>query len=477
MPVTFDHGDSPLGEVPFRFPRDESDARRPLTGMGADLAWELRRVGWDVPGIDVHFRNYGEEGNLVRVLSEVSGRTEEGPFRLRYNLPQGRLGQLNVVTGLGEASVPPGLQVVYFSDNSGPSVTLYVGGAWEADGEAFSRSMHSNSKLNGRPRTYLTYKATGGALGSMVHDNDLGREYEPEGDEPRTLSGAEIAASVGRFVQGLVARLGALPDAPGWDEASPFGDAALRRLAAVEPIPAPDGMPPLYAWVEEGDAYRGSRDGEGEPRPFALPPRGPALGRFDPSLPADAQGYFTYAGHDPATKAGPVGRTPREHSVPAVVELRDLNGVYVVDAAAYETARQAAFDKAEAEGRERITDAELNACHKAVTDTLVPYADYAGGYGEATVVIGRRLGPDEVRLARGAVAVSVDAEADVVRATLSDAATGASFVLTEERALRGGIRRATQAAERACDVTGSTLGAPLPAAEPQPEPDLSFLFR
>ena len=128
MPVRFEHGPFALQEAPFHFPKDDGDARWPLTGMGADLAWELRRVGWDVPGIDLTFRTSGEGDEVFRVLSEVSGHVDDGPFLLRFNLPQGSVGRYNVLTGLGDATVPPGLDVTYHSDHSGPSVKLYVGG-------------------------------------------------------------------------------------------------------------------------------------------------------------------------------------------------------------------------------------------------------------------------------------------------------------------------------------------------------------
>lgn len=455
MPVTFDHGEFCLSDPDFHMPKATGNV---IVDAGARLLDELRRVGWDVPGLDVRVRTYGEDADLVRVVEEVSGETADGPFRLRFGLPQGTVGKWNVTTGLGDVCVPPGIKAHFYSDNSGPSAELYRGKDWKADGARFARESHLHAKMDGKPKTYLLYSRERGH-GDVLSPVRDPREHAPSLRDPSRLTITGISAAVRDTVDAVVARLAALPDAPGHDDPSPKGDSNLRRLARVEPIPVPDDMPVLFSWAEENDVYRGAR-GRDEDR-FLVKGNGARLASLGVRGPVPAKAYdgFSYASADPSVRAGQVIHGPREHSLPAVIRLKDLNEIYVVDNAAFDRAQDAAFAKASAEGRDGITDAELNESVAATARTMVPYAEYAGGYGKPVVVIGRRLGLDECRPAMGPVSLS--AGEDGVRATLTDAETGTAFTLFEEdRDVTWTRRYAERAAERAVDALGTWTQRP-----------------
>ncbi len=474
MPVTFNHGKFCLADPDFHMPKANGDA---IVDAGARLVAELRRVGWDVPGLDVKVRTYGEDADLARVVEEVSGETPDGPFRLRFNLPQGEVGRWDVTSGLGDVSVPPGIKARFYSDRSGPSATLYRGKDWKADGARFIRESQFHAKMDGKPKTYLLYSGNGRG-GDALRAVEDGREHAPGLRDPSSLSVRNIAEAVRGTVDAVLARLAALPDAPGHDDPSPKGDPNLLRLARVEPIPAPDDMPVLYAWAEENDVYRAARKGkEGS---FLVKGDGMRLAALDVRGPLPRKAYdgFSYASADPTVRAGQVIYGPRDHSLPTVITLKDLNEVFVVDNAAFDRSRDAAYAKAASENRDSITDAELNEAVAATARTMVPYAEYGGGYDKPVVVIGRRLGLDECRPATGRISLS--AGEGGVRATLTDAGTGTAFTLFEEdRDMPWARRYAERAAERAAHALETWTQRPLridrSAFGPAPEPEAEAL--
>jgi hypothetical protein len=415
MPVIFNHETFALASPEFHWPKtDESEAySSPMERAGGLLVRELARVGWDAPGIKVEIDTYGRGEDLIRCVRGISGVTAEGPFQLKFNGPQGRKGAFNVCTGLSSATIPPGVEITFYGDRSGPTAHLYFGKNWGADGEKWISDSKVNSKLNGEPKTYLRYSGWSGS-GWMRHDDDIGREYSPTSGEPARLDSTEVAGQVVKFIDGLIVELAKLPTAPGFEAVTPQGDANLRRLARVERIPAPDDFPLLYAWIDSNDAYRLRNLERGDAESgqiYGVSGSGSrlcSLGAGVPDLPPRATDGFTYASVDPTVVASHVIHSVRDDSSPAIVKLKWLNDVFVVDNAAYERAREEVFAKIKAEAREggRMTNAELDWCAAATAKTLVPVTEYKGGFEQPIYLIGRQTAVDEVRMVKGSIVVS-----------------------------------------------------------------------
>ncbi|MCK4634336.1 MAG: hypothetical protein KAT37_00505 [Candidatus Aenigmarchaeota archaeon] len=152
----------------------------------------LEERNFDVPGINVKFHYYGPSDSYKKVDT-----IEGDDFRLWFCRVQGKVDPFwNDTAAVTELNIPRKELHVY-EDNSGPTFYLYAGDDWEKDKKLFTRGLKVNSKLNKEPKTYLRY--TGSLQKShlesylskpfnwapyLVHDNDLGREYDPEGDEP-----------------------------------------------------------------------------------------------------------------------------------------------------------------------------------------------------------------------------------------------------------------------------------------------------
>lgn len=447
-----------------------------MEAAGAELVKELQRVGWDVPGIDVEFMTSGVGTRLSRHVHSVSGATERGPFRLVFGGAQLSKGNRRELTGLNEATVPPGLEIVLYEDKSPTVVHRYVGTDWVAEGRAFIDAPRVNSKLDGAPRLYVTYEGHSGVLKA---DDDMDREYSPEGDEPLFLDKEEVIDAVVAFVRDdLLSKLSELPTAPGFDDVTDEGDANLRRLAKVEPIPVPDDFPVLYAWIDQDDAFRiankGRRAEPGEPD-FVLAGNGWRLVALGGNprrerLHDRAHDGFSYASADPSVRAGQVIHGTKDNSFPVEIKLRCLNDVYVVDNSRFEAYRNQAIERAISEGRDRLTNAEVDAAVLATALTMVPATEYAGGYGEPTYLIGRQVFADEARLMRGPIEVVSDGAS--FRTVITDAASGLEMQLYEDH--RNFSDRVEKVARDAASVIGRSPGdyrfRVVPASEVGPSP-------
>lgn len=432
MPVIFDHGKFALTSPEFRWPdtgRDRSYSN-PIERSAGVLVLELARVGWDAPGIDVEIRTHGQGENLFRCVRKISGVTEAGPFCLRFSTHQGRTGPFGIPTGLSEATIPPGIEIIYYGEGSGPTGYLYLGKDWKSEGAEWMNALKVNSKLYKKPKTYLRYSGRGNR-GIMPHDNDLGREYSPTDSEPTSMDSDEVAAKVIKFVDGLIAKLSQMPSAPGFDDVTHQGDANLRRLSAVEPIAAPADFPLLYAWLDHGDARRLEQIAEEDSHNrYGLSGNGwrlCAYGSWVGELPDRACDGFSYASADPAVKAGHVVHRVwvSENHSPVVVKLKWLNDIFVVDNAAYDHAVKEMRTKIRVERRDRMTDAELDQCIAATARTLTPVTEYVGGFEKPIYLIGRQIQTDEARLAKGSVELSQTA--DKLTVVIRDKETGREF--------------------------------------------------
>lgn len=215
----------------------------PFDAVCEQIVRALEERKWDVPGITVEFDSYGS-GNKYRMVHRIIG----DDFKLWFCRPQGRLGQHYNDTAAVSEIIIPKRELHVYEDESGPTFYTYVGTDWEKDKPDFMRGWKVNSKLDRKPRTYLKYSGACGcqytagasfdAVGFLtasitgdteklramkhshrgrrspllVHDNDLGRKYEPEGDEPMAYNTHEVFAEFTQWLQAeLLERILAQP--------------------------------------------------------------------------------------------------------------------------------------------------------------------------------------------------------------------------------------------------------------------------
>jgi hypothetical protein len=456
-----------------------------LSDAGAALVQELARVGWDVPGIDVKFWTLGQGKNVFRTVYAISGVTREGPFKITFSNPQQSRGHYRALTGLGEATIPPGIEVRYYNDDSTVTATLYTGGDWKRDGANFINKIKVNSKLRGEPKTYLKYQ--GHSWNELKHDTDLGREYSPERDEPKSLDAKATLQMVADFIHGsLIPSLAQMPSAPGHDDINEYGDANLRRLAKVSPIEAPEDFPVLYSWIRIDDAYRALGRGTSSPDgsdDFVLSGGGARLVAWGDNphgakLHPRAHDGFAYASTDPSVRAAQASSSVREESVPVEVRLKNLNEIYVVDNAPYRKVREEIGKQLDAEERDRFTHAECARMVTAVAETMVHVTDYDGSFEQPTYLIGRQLHADEARVMRGEVKLHVTE--DRIHATLTDEESDVSMNLCDYKTADGYAvnrfmeRRALRIAERVADLFNAEVTVDRECEFPEPEQTFSL---
>lgn len=148
-----------------------------------NIVRELEKRNFKVSGIDVEFYSGRREG--------ITANTIKGQdFKLWF-------------CGINVMSINiPKKELEIYDDESGPRFHLYVGKDWEKHKKSFMYDSKVHSKLKKKPRRYLQYKGAFGQPGEelascypsswsntrrpfLIHDNDLNREYDPKGDEPR----------------------------------------------------------------------------------------------------------------------------------------------------------------------------------------------------------------------------------------------------------------------------------------------------
>lgn len=400
MALSIDRDDFPLAQPDFVWPNEGK--RHPLAHAGARLVQEFARVGWDAPGFNVELAIRGSGRNLHRQVQRISGDLPEGPFVFTFGMHDTDRDGKAVAAGLSEIVIPPGIELVTYSDNSGPTAAIYVGRNWKADAKAFIDGFKTNAKLNGARKTYLRYEASHlpRYRGILLHTNDLGREYDPEGAEPTALALIEIVARVEAVVDRIIAQLIQLPSA---ELGGP--DAGLSNLLPVTATPAPPDFPKLYAWVRDHRLHHLLDDPKGPEGDYALRGGTRLLRLGDrPRIKVDKIAYegFIYASADPMSRREhPIDRHDR--SLPVEISISDLTDVYVVDASLYGQSRSSAVAAALAKGRDTLTERDLTEALAAVARSMVPAAEYRGGYAEPMHIIRRQLDRDEVRVLRGPI--------------------------------------------------------------------------
>lgn len=411
----------------------------PFDGVCGDIVRELEKKKWRVPGISVEFHDYGSGDQKFRMVSSI----KSDDFNLRFCRKQQEIpgGRWNDIAAVTEISIPK-KEIHVYEDESGPTFYLYVGKDWEKDRKRFN-GLKVHSKMNGEPKVYLEYKggcdcrnSRGAAfegislitaiLGGdhkslqgmrhthpghrsplLVHTNDLNREYDPEGDEPKFFRTDEVMEEFIVYLEEVVLnRIISSSEPENTEEPSP-----------KDPIPFPDSIGPLFCFGEYRDSERIKW---GRTFPDKLQPAdryGLSGGGYrlaflgvpnDGTLPEIAYDGFRWLGIGKVNARTPISDlevpghcrwSDRERFVIRVTPDR-CDGVYIADHAEYEARRKELGDVME-EGRDTFTDEEVNDFTRARARTIIPISDYKGDYKKPVVLINRELSFDEVEIISG----------------------------------------------------------------------------
>jgi hypothetical protein len=101
-------------------------------------------------------------------------------------------------------------EISFYQDDSPISLTTYVGEDWEKDKEKFFAYGKIHSKMNKKEKFYLNYKCEPGSK-EFTHDDDIGREYSPEGEEPFLIPKESEINRLKNFLLGLLHEIKNLP--------------------------------------------------------------------------------------------------------------------------------------------------------------------------------------------------------------------------------------------------------------------------
>lgn len=377
----------------------------PFDDIGERIVRAIEKRNWEIPGISIEFRTYGSGEEKYQYISDISG----DDFKLHFGRPQGSLNEhLNNVAALSEVAIPK--QIIHvFDDESGPSYCLYVGKNWEKDKKRFMNSLKVHSKMNKEERTYLKYDGnhSGRRSSYLVHDNDLGREYDPVGDEPRHLCLATVFEEIinwletnlltfimnfseaSQVVYPPVPREQLIPYEGPWPLV--FTTSDWRMVERIETAKKDiNNVKPYDRYVYFGSGSRlcnlgiSQKNGDGSERFPKI--------AYEGFIWCDTNQTITQVSTKKELSSYVRNGLDDKHII--AIRPKYANHLYVIDNSVYEETREALF--ASIAPRERLTNAELDDVIAARGATIVPIQDYKGNYKEPMLLIERELDFDEI---------------------------------------------------------------------------------
>ena len=368
------------------FPFDEVTER---------IVRELEKRNWSVPGITVDFHTYGTGEAKYRRVEYVYGEN----FKLYFCRPQGSLSSgLNDTAAVHDMWIPNEELTVY-DDGSGPTYFLYVGDDWNLDKSWFMDSIKVHSKLRKKPRKYIRYKRDLRTVNELIYDDDIGREYEPEGDEPRRISIPEMYNRFKTYLEENVLQ---------YIESFPEEEAVEEP--AVELIHYEGPWKEIFSLCDYDEKKRITQ-GMNDPQKLTPENRHAYFGsgrrlvglsvRNTCSFSEKAYDGFIWADTNPeAMNYGCLNKqiknamgSIRDDFLVSII-LKYANNVYVVDNALFEETRMSLFEKNAP--RDTLSDEEMDLVYAERAKTLIPITEYKGGYKEPLVLICRELDFDEI---------------------------------------------------------------------------------
>lgn len=357
----------------------------PFDSLGARIIGELELRYWMVPGIKIKVDVYGSGKEKFQRISEIEG--EEFLLHFDYD------GLRHIVIPYKELEV--------YSDESGPLLHYYIGKDYEKDKDWFKHSIKVNSKLRGEPRRYLRYdghsynhRAT-----TLVHNNDISREYDPEGNEPTSFNVDDIFDEVCKYLEYIIEYILQYPE---------LNYNAIPPVETDKVIPYEGIFDKVYVPIDSNMVSHITKVKAGEliddKHYYAVSPSR-RLCNLNVRRDFDNICYDGFVWADPnITNKEIHDSRDLEDTVQdsqsilwedanSVAEVKILysNGVYVVDDYEFEKKRQEFFVTTD-----RLTDEELDQCYIARAKTLIPINDYKGGYKNPIVLFNREVEFDEV---------------------------------------------------------------------------------
>ena len=366
----------------------------PFDEVADKIVRALEKRNWCVPKVVVRFDIYGSGEAKYQIVREIIGED----FRLHFCRIQRTLpGNIwNDTAGLDEICIPK-QQIDVFDDESGPTYYLYVGQDWEADKKWFMNSSKVNSKLRGEPRRYLRYSGYGRGrrASDLIADNDLSREYSPEGDEPRSFKLKEKFDEFTTYLEEHVLNY-----------ILQFPEEPVKEFETLKLIPYTGPWHTLYSicnWYEAERIIQGINDPKRLPAherhaTFGVGRRLVPLGvRNNGRFPKAANNGFVWC--DISSKISSAVSNEmksfmfKDNNIVSI-KLKYANDVYVADQAAYDVAREKTFEKIAP--RDLMTDKEYDDVLVARGATIIPITEYKGNYKQPIVLIARELDFDEI---------------------------------------------------------------------------------
>ena len=260
-------------------------------------------------------------------------------------------------------------------------------------------SIKVHSKLRKKPRKYIRYKRDLRTVNELIYDDDLGREYEPEGDEPRRISIPEMYNRFKTYLEENVLQ---------YIESFPEEEAAEEP--AVELIHYEGPWKEIFSLCDYDEKKRITQ-GMNDPQKLTPENRHAYFGsgrrlvglsvRNTCNFSEKAYDGFIWADTNPeAMNYGCLNKqiknamgSIRDDFLVSII-LKYANDVYVVDNALFDETRMSLFEQIAP--RDTLSDEELNLAYAERAKTLIPITEYKGGYKEPLVLICRELDFDEI---------------------------------------------------------------------------------
>jgi hypothetical protein len=347
---------------------------------------ELEKRNFNVPDFKIEIDTYGTGERKFRYVRTI----ESTDFRVWFCRSQGLLPDSgnNNIAAPSQINIP-GKELSVHEDESGPSLYLYVGQNWVADSAEFMKSGKVNSKLRKQPRTYLCYKSKNYKTrpSTLFHDNDLGREYDPIGHEPKSLSLNAVFNEFTNFLEKEVLAVIMAEQVP---------SEKISFILPEESIPFPESSFSIFTTCENGDKLRimqGKKDKTQLERRkrYGLLPRGVRLLSLsvnnDGTIPEIAYEGFQWCSLSPkdqvdlsVLKSRFVTYGSRFEKGSSILKINPkmANSIYIADNGKLIEKRDELLKVLEGEKRDTFTDLEVGEFQKARARTIIPINDYKG---------------------------------------------------------------------------------------------------
>ena len=376
-----------------------TSTRFPMDGLITQIVFELEKRGWKVPGIRVKFHEWGSGEEKFRRVEYITGED----FIISLDRK-----------GIHEMTIPRH-QLIVYDDNSGPTYYVYVGNEWEKDKEGFMRGTKVHSRLDKKPKTYLKYSGRStyrGAFASrLIADDDLDREYSPEGREaieyPTTQVFDKFRGWIKKYILDVILKT---PE-------TGINENFFEDVEVIPFEPYRNLFPALFIKHTSRELARIRRGKIDYSKLSAEERYGfSGSGRRLLGLGVKNDGTINQAAYEGFEWVG-VGEIDQyTHSQKVEVQrgdydknyicklaLKYANNVWVVDQYAYDDAVKSKELEMLVinDNRDTFTDEEVNEFQRIRARTLIPVTEYKGDYKNPFVLINREIGFDEIEWITG----------------------------------------------------------------------------